>query len=80
MFMRCPLREEIKRASVASPRFPIMLYKYNKHHFPDVKGSAYFILKLLRCGLDCRLTTWVLSVNSWRLQFVTLWQYDRKTN
>ena len=40
MLQRCPLREDVKRANVASPRLPIIYYEYNKHHCPMLKGSG----------------------------------------
>jgi hypothetical protein len=36
---RCPLREDVKRVNVASPRLLFVNCKYDKHHLPDVKGG-----------------------------------------
>lgn len=38
MLKRCPLREDVKRVNVASPRLLIVYYKYDKHHFSMLKG------------------------------------------
>jgi hypothetical protein len=48
MLKRCPLREDVKRANVASPRLPINLYKYDKHHLPDVKGARQNLSSISR--------------------------------